>query len=163
MTPANDGNVPGAAGSSSTRIHIDRRPYESPNPTTGADLHELAHIPLGHDLFRVVRGNSEDELVAKSRDAVHLTPDEHFYSEEHHHGDVTIIVNGRQRSVHQRKLSFGEVVALAFDNPPTGENVIFTVTYRRGPHQNPEGSMVEGIVVKIKNGMIFNVTATDKS
>jgi hypothetical protein len=37
------------------------------------------------------------------------------------------------------------------------------VTYRHGPHQNPKGDLLPGAVVKIKGGMIFNVTQTDKS
>lgn len=77
--------------------------------------------------------------------------------------DVTIIVNGRQRTVTVKELSFTEVVGLAFENPPTGPNILFTVTYRRGEGNKPEGSLVEGETVKIKEGMIFNVSATDKS
>lgn len=76
----------------------------------------------------------------------------------------TIVVNGRQKTVPAKeRLSFSEVVALAFDNPPTGPNIVFTVTYRRGHGEKPEGTLVEGETVKIKDGMIFNVTATDKS
>lgn len=77
--------------------------------------------------------------------------------------DFTIIVNGRQEVVTSKELSFAEVLALAFDSPPTGPNIVFTITYRRGEGNKPEGSMVEGETVKIKDGMIFNVTATDKS
>lgn len=80
-----------------------------------------------------------------------------------HNKDFTIVVNGRQKSVTKKELSFAEVVALAFDNPPTGPNILFTVTYRRGEGNKPEGTSVEGDTVKIKDGMIFNVTATDKS
>jgi len=80
-----------------------------------------------------------------------------------HHKEFTIIVNGRQKIVAERELSFAEIVALAFDNPPTGENVFFTITYRKGEGNKPEGTIVDGENVKIKNGMIFNVTATDKS
>jgi hypothetical protein len=77
--------------------------------------------------------------------------------------DITIIVNGRQKVVAKKDLSFAEIVALAFENPPTGSNIVFTVTYRRGEGNKPEGTMVEGETVKTKEGMIFNVTATDKS
>jgi hypothetical protein len=80
-----------------------------------------------------------------------------------HNKDFTIIVNGREKVVTTNELSFAEVVALAFDNPPTGENVVFTITYRRGEGNKPEGILVEGETVKVKDGMIFNVTATDKS
>jgi Multiubiquitin len=41
--------------------------------------------------------------------------------------------------------------------------VQFTVTYRKGPRKNREGSMTEGETVRIKDGMIFDVTETNKS
>ena len=75
---------------------------------------------------------------------------------------ITIVVNGRERTVDKKELTFAEVIALAFDPVPTGPYVTFTVTYRRA-HGNKEGSMVEGDSVKVKDGMIFNVTVTDKS
>jgi len=77
--------------------------------------------------------------------------------------EVTIIVNGRQKEVTARELSFADIIKLAFDNPPSGPNVLFTVTYRRGSGDKPEGTLVEGQTVKVRDGMIFNVTATDKS
>ncbi len=76
---------------------------------------------------------------------------------------ITIVVNGREQTIDDKDLTFAEVVALAFDPVPTGPNVGFTVTYRRGHGNKPEGSMVEGDSVKVKDGMIFNVTPTDKS
>lgn len=90
-------------------------------------------------------------------------PQENKHEEQGHNKDFTIIVNGRQKVVTAKEMSFTEIVALAFDSPPTGPNVVFTVTYRRGEGNKPEGSLVEGENVKIKDGMIFNVTATDKS
>jgi hypothetical protein len=80
-----------------------------------------------------------------------------------HDKTLEITVNGRQKFVTSKELSFDEIVALAFDNPPTGDNIIFTVTYRRGEGNKPEGTLVKGEIIKIKDGMIFNVTATNKS
>jgi hypothetical protein len=77
--------------------------------------------------------------------------------------EYSIVVNGRQKAVTTDELTFAEIVALAFDNPPAGQNVLFTVTYRRGHGNKPEGTLIDGEVVKVKDGMIFNVTATDKS
>lgn len=74
-----------------------------------------------------------------------------------------IIVNGQPKEVAGKEVSFEEIAALAFSNPPSGPNVIFTMTYRRGEGNKPEGSLVAGETVKLKDGMIFNVTATDKS
>lgn len=88
---------------------------------------------------------------------------ERKHEEQKNDKDFNIIVNGRPNVVSQRELTFTEVVALAFGNMPAGPNVVFTVTYRRGEGNKPEGTMVEGESVKIKEGMVFNVTATDKS
>jgi hypothetical protein len=77
--------------------------------------------------------------------------------------DVTIIVNGTQKTVQKDDISFDEIVSLAFENPPYGENTLFTVTYRRGQGNKPEGILAPGESVKVKDGMIFDVTATDKS
>ena len=73
-----------------------------------------------------------------------------------------IVVNGRPRVVTSDEISFAEVVALA-ENLPTGENVMYTITYRRGHGSKPEGTLTEGNSAKVKEGMIFNVRATDKS
>jgi Multiubiquitin len=82
-----------------------------------------------------------------------------------HTKDFTVIVNGREKTVTSKELTFAQVVALAFESPPTGPNILFTITYRKGDNEHkPEGTMVEGgDPVKVKDGMIFNVTATDKS
>jgi len=87
----------------------------------------------------------------------------HGDHDNHHDKDITIVVNGREKTVTGKELTFAQLVALAFDTPPTGENIVFTITYRRGQGEKPEGSLVEGETVKVKKGMIFNVTATDKS
>jgi hypothetical protein len=77
---------------------------------------------------------------------------------------VTIIVNGRERTVSKGELTFDEVVRLAFDNPPYGANTLFTITYRKGGNEHrPDGHLIEGGTVKVKKGSVFNVTATDKS
>lgn len=77
--------------------------------------------------------------------------------------DLTIIVNGRDKVVDSKELTFTDVVNLAFDNPPSGPYIVFTITYRKGHGSKPEGSLLDGGSVKVKDGMIFNVTATDKS
>jgi hypothetical protein len=80
-----------------------------------------------------------------------------------HGKDFTIIVNGREKVVTGKEISFEQVVALAFTQPPTGPNIVITVTYHRGHGDKPEGSLLPGGTVKVKEGMIFDVTATDKS
>lgn len=82
-------------------------------------------------------------------------------AEHGHSGQFTIIVNGRERKVTESELSFDDLVKLAFgDNPPSGPNVVITVTYKS---RGKEGTLLPGGSVDIHNGMIFNVKATDKS
>ncbi len=77
--------------------------------------------------------------------------------------EITIIVNSRPKQWTDRDISFLEVVSLAHNgSPPTGPNWVFTVTYRK-KEDKKERSMVEGDSVRAKDGMIFNVTSTDKS
>jgi len=75
--------------------------------------------------------------------------------------EIEIIVNGRKKVVAEKHLSYIQVVRLAFD--PVDSETIYTVTYKKGPPANPQGSMVEGDTVKLDCGMIFNVTPTRKS
>jgi hypothetical protein len=76
---------------------------------------------------------------------------------------TTVVINAREYEVETKELSFEEVVNLAYNNnPPRGENVIITVTYSRGEHGN-EGSLLPGDSIKVKNKMVFDVSATDRS
>lgn len=76
--------------------------------------------------------------------------------------EVTIVINGRRVKTDKNKLTFDEVVALS--GMPTGPDIVFTITYRRGHGDKREGSMVEGgEPVKVKDGMIFNVDSTNRS
>lgn len=86
------------------------------------------------------------------------------HKDEHgHEKETTIIVNGREKTVTGKEICFDELVKLAYDNPPTGQNICFTITYRKAAGSKHEGTLAEGECVKIKKGTIFNVTATDKS
>lgn len=76
---------------------------------------------------------------------------------------TTIIVNGRPKQVAAKELSFEEVVRLGFDDAVFNDVTIYTITFKRGHGDKPEGTLVEGESVKIKEGMIFNVARTDKS
>jgi len=77
--------------------------------------------------------------------------------------EYTIIVNTQEKKVYQKELSFMEIVCLAFESPSTDAGNIYTVKYRRGMGNKPEGTLVAGQTVKIKEGEIFNVSATHRS
>ena len=77
---------------------------------------------------------------------------------------ITIVVNGEPKTVDKKEeLAFDEVVDLAFNPRPVGEQIVYEITYWRGHGNKPEGHLVEGGSVKVKDGMVFNVTYTDKS
>jgi hypothetical protein len=143
------------------RIHIDQHKYESPNPTTGAALYALGKVEVGLELFREVSGDREDVPIANGSEEIHLKEDEHFHSGKPK--SYTIYVNGQPKVVTTKTVTYEEIVQLAYPNPPKGQNMRFTVGYEDGPHANPMGSLMAGGKVKVKDGMIFNVTPTDKS
>lgn len=74
----------------------------------------------------------------------------------------TIIVNCREHSVDEKKISYEEIIKLS-GQPAPAANGLFTVTFERGKTERSQGAMVSGDEVPIKNGMVFNVATTNKS
>lgn len=74
---------------------------------------------------------------------------------------VTIIVNGRPREVIGKVVSYEEIVKLAFPDNPANQDIDFTVAYAN-PH-GKDGELVAGQEVHVKEGMVFNVTKTNRS
>jgi len=79
----------------------------------------------------------------------------------HRHEHLVIIVNGREKIVMSKEVSFAEVVQLS--GLTSGPNTVFTVTYRHAAGHKHSGTLTEGETIKVKDGTIFNVTATNKS
>lgn len=146
-----------------TRIHIDEHLYESPNPTTGAALYLLGKVHPSFELFKEVDGNREDVAIPNDGQSIDLRRDEHFHSGKSVETVFQIFVNAEQKEVAKKILTFEEIVAIAFPNPPTGPNVVFTVVFKKAVAPTHEGSLLAGSKVEIRNGTIFSVTHTDKS
>lgn len=74
---------------------------------------------------------------------------------------IPISVNGREKAVEAKTISYAELIVLAFGarQPDT----IYTVDFKYGPPSNPSGSMVDGDSVKLQCGMAFNVTDSGRS
>lgn len=79
------------------------------------------------------------------------------------HKEITIVINGTAKVIQKERLTFEEVITLAFDNPPTGDGVQFTVQFSRGHSDKPKGTLIEGQSVQAKEGMEFDVTPTNRS
>lgn len=80
-----------------------------------------------------------------------------------HNKEYQITVNGRPHTVKGKEISYDQLVLLSCGSAPQDPNAIFTITYKRGVGEKPEGTMSKGDSVKLKEGMVFNVTATYKS
>jgi hypothetical protein len=74
---------------------------------------------------------------------------------------VTIIVNGRPREVTGKSISYEEIVKPAFPDDVSNQDNDFTVA-SANPH-GKDGELVAGQQVHVKEGMVFNVTKTNRS
>lgn len=78
--------------------------------------------------------------------------------------EYDIIVNGRPKTFNGKKISYEEVVILAYGEDAFNDDRFeYTVTYSKGHQDNLKGSLVRGESVRVKDGMIFNVKRTIRS
>ena len=70
-----------------------------------------------------------------------------------------IIVNGKQRTVTDHRISYDQVIRLAFPEGPF--DVVFTVAYAN-PH-GKDGTLVQGQDTPVHDEMSFNVVKTNRS
>jgi hypothetical protein len=77
--------------------------------------------------------------------------------------DVTIIVEGTPHPWPKDQISYAEVVTLEVPDYAQHPEITYSVTYKRGQGNKPEGTLVPGASVKVKEGMVFNVSETGQS
>lgn len=144
-------------------IHIDRKPYiTTKNPMTGADLRYIAGIALDYDLWEEVTGPYEDINISDDK-PVELRQNMHFYGVLRL-GTVTIVVEGTPHEWPKDELiTYAQVVTLEVPGYAQKSGITYSVTYKNGPGNKPEGVLVPGASVKVKDGMIFNVSETGQS
>ncbi|MGM9481990.1 multiubiquitin domain-containing protein [Roseateles sp. NT4] len=144
------------------RILVDDRTLDwGASRITGGTIKRLIGAKaFTHDVWQVLPSGGDH--VVGDEDFVDLTAPgvERFVIKPI---SIRVIVNARPREVHKRVLTYWDVVKLAFPEAVAAPNTVYSITYARGPHRNPEGSMVDGQQVWIKDGMTFYVTVTDKS
>lgn len=76
---------------------------------------------------------------------------------------VIIIVNGEEKEVQKEKISYEEVIILAFGSYNDSQDVAYTIMYFRGNNEKPNGFLLKGKEVNVKKGMKFNVSKTNRS
>lgn len=149
-------------GDRSFRFTVDGLPMEWPrNVITGLAIKRLIGKDAD-DVELVLEREATPDKVIDDEDEVRLGQRgvEIFKTRR---AQVTIIVNTRPKPWTKKKISFAEVVALAYPRPPSGQNLVFTVGFFDGPPRQPEGSLTEGDSVRVRDQMVFDVKFTDKS
>ncbi len=77
--------------------------------------------------------------------------------------EIIIFVNGEEKMVKKDKISYEEVIKLAFGHYEDNETINYSVIYFKGNNDKPNGFLLKGQVVMVKKGMRINVTRTNKS
>ena len=76
---------------------------------------------------------------------------------------VTIIVNGTQHEWPKEEITYAEVVTLDVPDFAQHPEITYSVKYKNGHGNKPEGILAPGESVKVKEGMIFSVSETGQS
>ena len=76
---------------------------------------------------------------------------------------VTIIVNGIPHEWPKTDITYAEVVTLDVPDYPQHPEITYSVKYKNGHGNKPEGVLAPGGSVKVKEGMIFSVSPTGQS
>lgn len=75
---------------------------------------------------------------------------------------VTITVEGTAHEWPKGEITYAEVVTLEVPDYPQHPEISYTVKYYRA-HGNKEGALAPGASIKVKEGMVFNVSETGQS
>ena len=76
---------------------------------------------------------------------------------------VTIIVEGTPHEWPKDDITHAQVVTLEVPDYPQHPEITYSVTYKKGHGNKPEGPLALGESVKVKEGMIFNVSESGQS
>ena len=78
--------------------------------------------------------------------------------------EYKIIVNGTEHVVRSDIVTFEEVIDLAFPGHPSGDNIVYSVTFEKARSEPHHGTLAPGGKVTVKeHGTIFDATRTDRS
>lgn len=127
-------------------------------------LYNLSKLDSSEAIFRDVRGG-QDILIEHS-DIIDLDAPgvERFITAPRPLKGYVIIVNSREETVDDKRVTFEQVIQLSHPNAPPDTNVRFSMTFRNAASSPHAGELGEGGSVEVKKeGTIFNVTRTVQS
>lgn len=144
------------------RASIDEREIVwGQNEISAHQLRKIGEIPVDQDLFFDSKGDREiddDAVLSLKPSGV-----ERFRSGDPKDNKIDIILNGEVITIEKGRLSFADLAKLAFPKLFGGALICFTVSFSRGPKRQREGVLLDGGKIRAVEGMVFNVSATDKS
>jgi hypothetical protein len=76
---------------------------------------------------------------------------------------VTIIVEATPHEWPKGEITYAEVVGLEVPDFMQHPEITYSVTYKNGHANKPEGILAVGVSVKVKEEMVFNVSETGQS
>lgn len=148
------------------RFELDGRTFEwGANLITGLTLKKLAKVNVEkYDIFLELRDDVKNKRIG-DHESVDLSEGglERFFTKKSNK-IVTIIVEGVPHDwPKNQSISYGEVVAFEYPNYEQNSDITYSVMYEKGRGNKPEGTLSSGASVKVKEGMIFNVSTTGQS
>lgn len=76
---------------------------------------------------------------------------------------VTIRVNTEPHEWPKDEITYEQVVKLDVPEYPQVPEITYSVKYKKGHGNKPEGTLAKGLSVKVKDGMEFTVSETGQS
>ncbi len=128
---------------------------------TGESLRGLLAIPKSLTLLRDYESPIDD--LIEDQDQVKFADGPVFITRPNKPHEITIIVEGTPHQWFKTTISYSEVVTLFDPNYPQHPDITYSVTFKKGPNHKPEGILSPGGSIKVKDHMVFNVSATGQS
>lgn len=88
---------------------------------------------------------------------------EQTHEERDHDKAHRIIVNGTPHEWRKEMITYEEVVTLEVPDYSQHPEITYSVKYKNGHGNKPEGILSPGGSVKVKDGMIFSVSESGQS
>ena len=128
---------------------------------TGQSLRGLLAVKASLTLLRDYE-SPIDELI-EDQEQVRFAEGPVFITRPRKPDEVTIIVEGTPHRWTKTTISYAEVVTFFDTSYPQHPEITYSVTYKKGPSHKPEGILSPGASIKVKDLMVFNVSATGQS
>ena len=129
---------------------------------SGYDLCVVARAP-DDDAVYLVQSNGEKRRVATDEQIDLSQPGVEHFVIARREEKFEIVVNGREFTVHNRRQTFDDLVAIAFPGQMPAANTVYSITYRQAASEPHAGELGMGGYILVKNGTIINVSRTVQS